>query len=262
MEHLICHHIDSFAFPVNLIAGLFLVLGTWILHRYYAHTSVVCYLTGIPATLTISSLIIFILLIEGIWALQLFRTWIFIFLLVLLILILGLVILKKVNSITPRKILFLFNHGGLWLVLTAALLGAADREEYKMIAPVNQPEYNAIDSNGTLNPLSFTVCLDKFELEYYPDQYPRIPKYFCSTVTLTSRDEQVRTTIEVNHPAHFKGYTLYQDSYDTNRGTDSPYTILLVVRDPWIGGVYAGIFLLLAGAFGLIIYGPLKKIRS
>lgn len=260
MEYLFCQDLSLFTFPVNLMAGIFLILGIWVLHRYYSSATAVKYLTGMPATLLVTAIIIAFLIIEGIWGFQLFKTWIFILLLFLLLVILGLVILKKVTDFTPRRVLFLLNHGGLWLAITAALLGASDREEYKLIAPLGQPEYNGIDAEGIIHPLPFTVRLDKFELEHYPSQEGlRVPKRFCSTITLKSQGGEQQLAVEVNRPAHFKGYTLYQDSYDISKGSDSRYTVLLVVRDPWLFPVYAGIFMLLAGAVGLAIYGPMKK---
>lgn len=264
MEYIFCQETSLFAFPVNLIAGAFLLLGIWILHRYYNHHCLVRWASGVPATLWICSTIIIILIAEGIWALQLFKTWIFIFLLFLLIAMLGLITLNKITSFSARNLLFLLNHGGLWLALFAALLGVPDREEYKMIAPLHQAEYNTIDMEGILHPLPFTVCLDKFELEYYPPNPDgrKIPKRFCSTVTLRSHEKEIQLPIEVNQPIRFNGYTLYQDGYDLSRGADSQYSVLLVVRDPWLGLVYTGIFMLLAGAIGLIIYGPIHKPRS
>ncbi len=260
MEYLFYNGFNFLAFPVNFLAVLFLLTGTWILHRYYSHTSVVHWLTSVPATLLFTGIIILLLIIEGIWAFQLFRTYFFIFFLLILILILGLVTLKKIQAFNTRNLLFILNHGGLWLALTAALFGAPDREEYKMIAPLHQPEYNAIDQNGILHPLPFTVRLDQFELEYYPQQQnQKVPKRFCSTLTLQSKENTIQMPVEVNRPVSFKGYSLYQDGYDQSRGPNSEYSILLVVRDPWISLVYTGIFMLLAGAMGLIIYGPLKK---
>lgn len=260
MEYLHCPDISIFAFPLNLIGGLVLILGIWILHRYYFHTSIVQWLTGMPATLWICSLIILLLIFEGIWALQLFKTWIFVFLLLFLLLILGLIVLKKSTCLSGRNFLFLLNHGGLWLAIASALLGVPDREEYKMLVPLGINEYNTVDQQGILHPLPFTVRLDKFELDYYPETVnARIPKRFCSTVTCKSGDEEKQFAIQVNQPARFKGYSLYQDGYDTEKGNESQYSILLVVRDPWIYLVYTGIFMLLAGAIGLIIYGPIKR---
>lgn len=263
MDHLFCKDISIFAFPANLIALLFLVTGTWFLHRYYSRHRFVKWLCSVPATLLFTGLTIGMLVVEGIWALELYRTWIMIVIQLTLLLILELVVLKRSRPLSRRNVVFLLNHAGLWIALAFALFGAPDREEYKMIAPLHQKEYTAFDANGVIYPLPFTVRLDRFELEYYPGQDgQKVPKRFCSSLTLESGRQQKSVQVEVNKPASFKGYTLYQDGYDQNLGENTPYSIMLVVKDPWISGVYAGIFLLLAGAIGLIIYGPVKKLNA
>ena len=98
MEYLFYNGFNFLAFPVNFLAVLFLLTGTWILHRYYSHTSVVHWLTSVPATLLFTGIIILLLIIEGIWAFQLFRTYFFIFFLLILILILGLVTLNSFTA--------------------------------------------------------------------------------------------------------------------------------------------------------------------
>ena len=52
-------------------------------------------------------------------------------------------------------------------------------------------------------------------------------------------------TTAVNHPCSWRGYHFYQSNYDPLRGE---YSVLKVVRDPWIGFVWVGIVLLTIGA--------------
>ncbi len=260
MDYLFCKDTSIFAFPANLIALLFLVAGICFLHRYHSRNRFVKWLCSVPATLLFTGLTIGILVIEGIWALELYRTWMMILLQLTLLSILGLVVLKRSKPLSPRNLLFLLNHAGLWIVLALALFGAPDRKEYKIIAPLHQTEYTAFDENGVTHLLPFTVRLDRFELEYTSrHDGQKVPKRFCSSLTLESGREQKSVQVEVNRPASFQGYTLYQDGYDQNQ--DPRYSIILAVMDPWISGVYAGIFLLLAGSVGLIIYGPVKKLN-
>jgi len=65
-------------------------------------------------------------------------------------------------------------------------------------------------------------------------------KSFKSTVQFDGRE----TTIEVNSPFSYKGYTFYQSGYNPN---DLSSTTLQVVKDPGVPVVYAG--------FGLMIVG-------
>ena len=56
---------------------------------------------------------------------------------------------------------------------------------------------------------------------------------------------QETLTTAVNHPCSYRGYHFYQSNYDPVYGE---YSVLKVVRDPWIGFVWVGIVLLTIGA--------------
>jgi ABC-type transport system involved in cytochrome c biogenesis permease subunit len=67
--------------------------------------------------------------------------------------------------------------------------------------------------------------------------------------------------VEVNKPLKAESWKIYQYDYDARRGPESQYSVFLLVRDPWLPGVYLGIFLMLAGALCLIVqeYAPKRK---
>lgn len=68
------------------------------------------------------------------------------------------------------------------------------------------------------------------------------PKNYYSTISLWRNGKQIaKEKIYVNEPLRFGGYWLYQSSYEEN---DPSYSGLLVVRDPGLGPVYAGLGLL------------------
>ena len=77
----------------------------------------------------------------------------------------------------------------------------------------------------------------------------REPRRYASEVTVyTEAGEKVDATIEVNHPLEVEGWKVYQLSYDEALGRWSDTSVFELVRDPWLPYVYAGIFLMLAGA--------------
>lgn len=59
--------------------------------------------------------------------------------------------------------------------------------------------------------LPFTVKLNKFKLELYPDG---TPKEYISYITIIDEKNKVNATVRVNHPFTYKGITFYQASYD------------------------------------------------
>jgi cytochrome c biogenesis protein ResB len=77
--------------------------------------------------------------------------------------------------------------------------------------------------------------------------YERIISDYISELEVTKNDKVVAAkNIEVNHPLHFGGYHLYQQSYDKEA---HQYTGLEVVSDTGLNLVYAGYIMLCIGVF-------------
>ncbi len=84
----------------------------------------------------------------------------------------------------------------------------------------------------------------------------REPERYASLVDIYTRSgKNIRTTIEVNRPFTVDGWKVYQLSYNEQMGKWSTLSVFELVRDPWLPAVYAGIFLLLAGAVLMLITG-------
>ena len=89
---------------------------------------------------------------------------------------------------------------------------------------------------------------------------PSEPKKFSSEVTIMTKDGKTLTTqIEVNRPFKINGWTIYQLGYNTEMGRWSDLSVLQLVRDPWLPAVYTGIFMMMAGAVFLFIFGKPKN---
>lgn len=89
---------------------------------------------------------------------------------------------------------------------------------------------------------------------------PAEPKKFSSEVSVSTNDGKSQTAvIEVNRPFRINGWTIYQLGYDKELGRWSELSVLQLVRDPWLPAVYTGIFLMMAGAIFLFIYGNPKS---
>ena len=86
-----------------------------------------------------------------------------------------------------------------------------------------------------------------------------VKKYTSHIQVFTEKGETKSAVIEVNKPLRIDSWIIYQLSYDESKGKYSDTSIFELVRDPWLPIVYAGIFMLLAGAFYLFIVGPKNK---
>lgn len=89
------------------------------------------------------------------------------------------------------------------------------------------------------------------------------PKKFKSIIEITSQGNIIKKQIEVNKPFKYMGWGLYQVSYDKDMGKYSKISILDAVHDPWLPVVYAGFYMLIAGALYLFWIGkrvnPIKQ---
>ena len=87
------------------------------------------------------------------------------------------------------------------------------------------------------------------------------PRRFASDIQiLTKSGKNIQTTVEGNKPVEVDGWKIYQYGYDTQMGAMSQTSILELVSDPWLPLVYTGIYMMLAGAVCMFLFGGKKKI--
>ena len=86
------------------------------------------------------------------------------------------------------------------------------------------------------------------------------PRRYASLVDVYTKDGKAeQTEIEVNKPFAINGWKIYQLSFNEQMGKWSEYSVFELVADPWQSVVYAGIFLLLAGAIGMFLTASTNK---
>ena len=85
---------------------------------------------------------------------------------------------------------------------------------------------------------------------------PAEARQYASTFMLNpqgkSNTPRVLTT-QVNHPAQWGAWRIYQTGYDTERGKWSSYSVLECVHDPWSPARQAGLWLLLTGGAAMAV---------
>ena len=237
-----------------------------------------------------------LLAIEGTWAVPVHRSPVFVVYVLVLLTALGVAILKKVQSlkfkvpaggndptvakahigdspyVSPASLCdtfrgtvptalpfatgrwrmkdvgFLLNHIGIFVILWAALFGSPDVQKAKMMVQRGVPENTAYTKDGKEVTLPFAVTLNEFKTDYYEDGVS--PKQYTSTLTIGKERMQTK----VNDPCSYGGYVIYQEDYDHEYGQ---YSVLGLVRDPWLPIVYIGIGMLAIGSV-LLLFGKWK----
>ncbi len=185
--------------------------------------------------------------------------WPFVLTYVWMTITLGLATLKSAQRLLPltlKAVAVFLCHLGLFVALTTGTLGNADMQRLKMVCAIGGTEHRVVNEEGLVKQLSVAVELKRFIFEQSEEG---APKRFASDIVIHTRQgEHIPATVEVNRPVKVKGWRIYQFSYDVDAGAESRLSVLEFVRDPWLPAVYAGIYILLAGAI-LMFFAPKRK---
>ena len=212
-----------FAFPVNLIIGLSMVLAAW---KFKCLSS--------DRHMTIALLLmIAAALVQGFMPAQasFTRSWPFVIVLTWFLTVLASRLFRR----------FSLAGFGLWLALWAGMLGSADASLTRVL--VHREDFSQTE-------LPFGIRLEDFQVNRYQTGEPM---EYRAQIILREAGREHSKTLRVNHPVHFRGYQVYLADYDTSKGSDSDYCIVMVTRQPWRWLVFAGILLMLGGAFKIFI---------
>lgn len=260
-----------FAFPLNvLVAALWLAAIVWC-YKERRETAMMRFLLSTRATTGALTAFVAVCLVVGLipqsattvagatdgWAARLgvhrfTASWPFVAVLLFLLTHLTLITVHGWRR-SRRAWRFRLIHGGLWLALACGFFGVADEQTLHIVVFRDEPTRLAYDTEHRICSLDYDICLQRFQADYYPNGAPR---HFRASVLIDGRE----TELTVNHPARARfGEDVYLTSYDMERGSDSAYCVLQVVRQPWRYGIAAGIVLLLAGSALLFVQGPHRK---
>lgn len=144
---------------------------------------------------------------------------------------------------------FIAAHAGLWLALTAGLMGSADMKDLRCIAMRGQETRTAYDKKGRINALPYAVELKDFRVERSEADHSVVQ--YEAAIALDGE----RISISVNNP-HAATWQdkLYLVSYDHNApDNETAYCVLQIVRQPWQVPMCLGITLLLCGVGGMLL---------
>ena len=141
-------------------------------------------------------------------------------------------------------------HLSILFILLGALLTMLTGQHGRMKLEPNRPNSHFFiqDQNDiTKEALPFSLTLDRFEIEKYPDSEK--PKDYVSYLQLNDGETHQDVVISMNNILRHKHYRFYQSDFD-----EQGNSILDVARDPWgIGVTYAGYALLFA-ALAVILF--------
>ena len=151
-------------------------------------------------------------------------------------------------------------HLSILFILLGALLTMLTGQHGRMKLEPNRPNSHFfIQEKGgeiTKHALPFSLTLNRFEIETYPDS--KKPKDYISHLKVTDGNNITETVISMNNILKHKHYRFYQSDFD-----EQGNSILDVARDPWgIGVTYTGYALLFISLVALVARPSLRGTKQ
>ncbi|MBK5209986.1 MAG: cytochrome c biogenesis protein ResB [Flavobacteriaceae bacterium] len=362
----------TLSYPFNVYFLIGYVLALFILYKWFSNSQIIRWLTKVPASIssiTLVTLMVMIMgsipqvssqnnLINNLGLNHITSHWAFLLILFQFLTCLGLISIKRILQFKWSNFGFILNHVGLFLALTAGILGTGDLQRLSINVYENKPSWVATDAQKNEVELPFAFYLKDFLIdEYNPklalvdnktgsiahndgknlylvekgetyffknfevkiddflpnairfgmryetvneigsppaakisvknrasdatqtgwissgsfrypyeslkisEDYsvvmtiPEVKKFSSDIDILTKEGERISTILEVNKPFNYKGWEIYQLSYDDKMGKWSNLSVLELVKDPWLPVIYVGIFMMIAGAIYMFWMG-------
>ena len=165
-------------------------------------------------------------------------------------LVAGLMVYMAVKCHMWKRLAVSALHLSILFILLGALLTMLTGQHGRMKLEPNRPNSHFFiqdQDDITKEALPFSLTLDRFEIEKYPDSEK--PKDYVSYLQLNDGETHQDVVISMNNILRHKHYRFYQSDFD-----EQGNSILDVARDPWgIGVTYAGYALLFA-ALAVILF--------
>ena len=173
-------------YPVNALAGGAIILLAAAIALGCKRSALCRWFTGVPMAVTLIAAFVVVGVIMGLTPQvatrpdgplhllsrtgidRMTHAWPFILLYFLTLLSLGSLLVRRLLHFRLSDYAFHLNHAGLWLLLFAAGLGAADMERFLMRVDEGEVEWRATDSQGRVMQLPIAIELHDFSMEEYP----------------------------------------------------------------------------------------------
>lgn len=142
---------------------------------------------------------------------------------------------------------FILVHAGVLLAIGAGFWGSPDSTEMRIALSSGESSMKAYRLDGTVMGLGYELSLHEYDTEVSDDGKP----LHYEAIVSVDNDKPVRVT--VNHPYGVRfGEDIYLASVSENG------CVFQIVREPWRWFAFAGIIMMLIGAFMLFVKGPRK----
>ncbi|MDR0835399.1 MAG: cytochrome c biogenesis protein ResB [Tannerella sp.] len=227
--------------PVNLIIGGIIVLIS-ILAGIKRKTAFCQWFTGVPLAVSLLGGLLVLSIFMGLTPQmenidphhrnlavllgfrQMTSSWAFVILYTVTLLSLGGLIVRRLINFKVKDYVFYLMHTGLWVLLFAAGLGAADLRRYVMFVNEGETEWRVFNQNEKPLELPLAIQLNDFQMEEYPPKLTVIDR-----LTGEAQPKEKPQYVQIDEKVmsgKLLDYDIVIDKYIQNavRNSDSSYT--------------------------------------
>lgn len=214
-------------YPYNVFLLLGYVLGLFICCKWFSSSSVILWLTRVPASISSILLITFLVMIMGtipqvpsqnniittLGLNHITTNWAFILILFQFLTCLGLISFKRILQFKWANFGFILNHVGLFLALTAGVLGSGDLQRLSINVYEGKPSWIAQDLDRNEVELPFAFYLNDFLIEEYN---PKLALVDNSTGSISHNDGKNLYIVEKGETYYFNNFEVTVEDYLPN----------------------------------------------
>ena len=173
---------STLIFPFNLILGASFIILLVLAHVLFRKTKIHAFLSGIPLTISLVSILSFMVIIMGVLPQipshqnglvqqlglnRMTSSYPFLLINLFLLIVLGFVSLRKTFPFKLKNWGFVCSHWGLWLVIFTGGLGSGDLRRLRMDIYENKTEWRAYDDNGRYFEMPLAIKLKDFLIDEF-----------------------------------------------------------------------------------------------
>jgi len=215
----------SYPYNVFLLIGYILVL--FICYKWFTTSQLVRWLTKVPASISSIVLITILVMIMGIIPQipsenkiinnlglnHITSNWAFLLVLFQFLTCLGLISIKRISQFKWSNFGFILNHVGLFLALTAGVLGTGDLQRLSINVYEGKPSWIATDAKKNEVELPFAFYLKDFLIEEYN---PKLALVDNSTGSISHNDGKNLYLVEKGETYYFNNFEVTIENYLPN----------------------------------------------
>lgn len=235
---------DLFAMPLNLLILVLWLCGVLWLARHRHTSKIASMLHSMQATWLSLALLVLLGITFGVQYKPATTSFLAIVSLLFVMTHLALVTIRGARDVAGRwRWSFLLNHCGVLLALVAGFWGSADRQEWRVVVSRPPVECVVYNTAGNISHLGYPMWLRGLRTEHFANGTLAFSE---AELTIDGCDVALR----VNDPYNRTWCeTIYLTGYDTATTSEARYVTVEVVRDGWRWLKFAGVVMLLLGAF-------------